>query len=84
VPFYIFDKSNVKEAGTPAKFDTGWRRLQGGVSRRPGCLIDARIELLGRKAAVRSPGRLALPVLALNGLSKAFGGAGPFATCRFQ
>jgi ribose transport system substrate-binding protein len=24
VPFYIFDKSNVKEAGTPAKFDTGY------------------------------------------------------------
>jgi len=24
VPFYIFDKSNAKEAGTPAKFDTGY------------------------------------------------------------
>jgi ribose transport system substrate-binding protein len=24
VPFYIFDKSNAKEAGTPAQFDTGY------------------------------------------------------------
>ncbi len=24
VPFYIFDRSNVAEAGTPAKFDTGY------------------------------------------------------------
>lgn len=24
VPFYIFDKENVEEAGTPAKFDTGY------------------------------------------------------------
>jgi ribose transport system substrate-binding protein len=24
VPFYIFDKNNAKEAGTPAKFDTGY------------------------------------------------------------
>lgn len=24
VPFYIFDKNNIKDAGTPAKFDTGY------------------------------------------------------------
>ena len=24
VPFYIFDESNAADAGTPAKFDTGY------------------------------------------------------------